>query len=423
MNKDQFGYYLVGEHKTYSKIEALELAHSFRTPVKWIFNDDVFSKHPWHIDTQENLKKLYKKRAEQIREKYDYIVIWYSGGVDSFTVLNTFRENNLHVDEIAQFHAHEGEKTWDSYLNKEVEKVAIPQTQEFLNSMPQTKHRTVDLTPIIKSVFGEDHNKFDFIYKSNHSFGPHQLARTYVREKISDWAKIIASGKKLCFVWGADKPPVRYDEIHNKYYLEFYDIIDGNGVGPRIQMMNRKEENDEFFYWSINSIDMIARQGHIIKNYLRNPPKEDLDSRYLTSDPYTYLLAYNGEYLPYWSRRPATKINNKMYYLTPDGLNRLIYPDWKEDTFTVGKNLGYIFGPRDRWWWEAHKANDQTMFIGAIKSYYKKFTDWGFNNFKFHRKYFAKNAPEYIRSKIPFSNDFRNLNIDLCYSKKYYLEI
>ena len=248
MNKDQFGYYLVGEHKTYSKIEALELAHSFRTPVKWIFNDDVFSKHPWHIDTQEDIKNLYRKRAEQIRNKYDYIILWYSGGVDSFTMANTFHESNIHVDEIAQYHAHEGEKTWDSYLNKEVEKVAIPQTQEFLNSMPHTKHRTVDLTPIIKSVFDMDNNRFDFMYYSNKSFGPDQLARTYLREKISDWAKIIASGKKLCFVWGADKPPVRYDEIHNKYYLEFYDIIDGNGVGPRIQMMNRKEENDEFFY-------------------------------------------------------------------------------------------------------------------------------------------------------------------------------
>ena len=97
MNKNQFGYYLVGDHKTYSKIEALEYAHLLNTPVKWIFNDAVFSTHPWHIDTGVDIKILYKKRAEQIRNKYDYIVIWYSGGVDSFTMLNTFKENKINL--------------------------------------------------------------------------------------------------------------------------------------------------------------------------------------------------------------------------------------------------------------------------------------------------------------------------------------
>ena len=407
MNKDQFGYYLVGGFKTYSKIEALEYAHLVNSPVKWIFNDDMFSKHPWHIDTQEDIKNLYRKRAEQIRNKYDYIILWYSGGVDSFTMANTFHENNLHVDEIAQYHAHEGEKTWDSYLNKEVETVAIPQTQEFLNVMPHTKHRTVDLTPIIKSVFGEDHNKFDFIYKSNHSFGPHQLARTYVREKISDWAKIIASGKKLCFVWGTDKPPINYDAVSDRYYFQFKDIIDGTGVGPRTQILNREEEYDELFYWSPDSMHIMARQGHIIKNYLRNPPMEDLDSRYLTSDPNEYAMAYNGDLVQSYTRSAATRIKNKMYYLTTHGLNRLIYPDWKESTFGLGKQLSNIFNIRDRWWFEEYQDKDQKMFIGAIQSYYKKFNRWGFNFFK----------------KSQHSNEFRHINIDLSHSKKYYLEL
>lgn len=412
MNKDQFGYYLVGNFKTYSKIEALEYAHLLNTPVKWIFNDDTFSKHPWHINTHEDLKKLYKKRAEQIRNKYDYIVIWYSGGVDSFTVLNSFKENNIHVDEIAQFHAYEGEKTWDSCLNKEVEVVAIPQSQEFLNLMPHTKHRTVDLTSIIKSIYNEDDNRFNFMYKHNHTFGPHQLARTYIREKVSDWRNIIESGKKLCFVWGSDKPPVRYDNLNDKYYLEFYDIIDGSGVSPRIQQVNRKEDNDELFYWSPDSMDIIARQAHIVVDYMRNPPKEDLDSIYLTSDPWTYLISFNGEYVPYAHHRTATKINNKMYYLTPQGLNRLVYPDWKENTFTVGKQVSTIFNIKDRWWFDAHRAEDQTMFISCIESYYKKFTKWGFNYFKNSKI-----------SKMNFAQDFRHLNIDLYYSKKHYIEI
>jgi hypothetical protein len=412
MNKDYFGYYLVGKYKTYSKIDALEYAHLINTPVKWIFNDDVFSTHPWHIDPQIDIKKLYKKRAQQIREKYDYIVIWYSGGVDSWTVTNSFSENNIHVDEIAQFHSYEGEKTWDTCLNKEVKDVAVPQSQEFLNVMPHTKHRTVDLTSIIKSVFDEENNRLDFVYKFNHSWGPHVLARNYVREKVADWAKIIASGKKLCFVWGSDKPPVRYDAINDKHYLEFMDIIDSSSVGPRIQMLNRLEDHDELFYWSPDAMDLMARQAHIIMNYMRNPPKQDLDSIYLTSDPYTYLISYDGEYLPVDRKRAATKINNKMYYLTERGLNRLIYSDWKQDTFTVGKQVSTIFNIKDRWWFDAYKADAQNLFIGAMESYHKKFTKWGFNKFNNDKL-----------TKMVHAHDFRHINIDTCYSKKYYLEI
>ena len=455
-NKDQFGYYLVGDYKTYSKIAALERANLVNIPVEWIFNDSVFSTHPWKIDTGVDIKILYKKRAEQIRNKYDYIVIWYSGGVDSFTMLNTFKENNIHVDEIAQYHAYEGEKTWDSYLNKELELVAIPQTQEFLKKMPHTKHRMIDLTPIINSVYDIDDNKFDFIYKSNKSFGPDQLARTYFREKVSDWQKIIASGKKLCFVWATDKPPVRHDILDDKYYLEFIDIIDGAGVGPRTQMLNRPEEHDELFYWSPDAMDLMARQGHIIANYMRNPPKEDLDSKYLTRDRFIYLLDLYGSpkvVSKNMDRRTATKIGNDLFYLTVQGLNRLVYPDWREDTFTLGKNIGYIFGPRDRWWWEGHRAKDRIMFRTAFESYYDKFTKYGFSGYKLSKKVLTNPtevrldkildrigvtfSPENVDKKntanlkkhivgkygstLSYVDDFKNLNLDSCCSQKYYL--
>jgi len=455
MNKDQFGYYLVGNYKTYSKIDALEHAHLFNTPVKWIFNDDVFSTHPWHIDTQEDIKKLYKKRAEQIREKYDYIVVWYSGGADSFTVVNSFRENNIHVDEIAQYHEYEGEKDWHGYLNTEVKHVAIPQTQEFLKSMPHTKHRLVDLTPIIKSMYKQEDNQLDFIYLANKSFGPGQLARTYLREKISDWAKIIASGKKLCFVWGCDLPPVNYDMRNDTYYLQFKDIIDGAGVGPRTQILNRPQEHDELFYWSPDAMELMSRQAHIIVNYMRNPPPHEIDSIYLTRNPWESRFGPDGKYLQYRTQnRTSIKIDNKIHYLTVAGLNRLVYPDWKPDTFSLGKNIGYIFGPRDRWWWQAHRNKDQVMFKSAFESYFKKFTHWGFSNFKgkqellkpsasadnnfitqkilydlagnkkeskvlpVHKKYLL----DRYKSKIGYVNDFRNINLDTCYSKKYYLE-
>ena len=400
MSKDQFGYYLCGNYKTYSKIDALEHAHLFNNPVKWIFNDDAFSTHPWHIDPQIDLKRLYKKRAQQIREKYDYIVVWYSGGVDSFTVLNSFRENGIHVDEIAQWHCHEGEKTWDSFLNKEVKEVAIPQAQEFLTDMPHTKHRIIDLTSIIQTVFAEDDNHLNFIYYGNHAFGPHHLARSYLREKIPDWAKIIASGKKLCFVYGSEKPAVKYDEANNKFFVEFLDIVDGC-VGPRTQILNRPQEHDELFYWSPDAMELMARQAHIIVNYMRNPPKEDLDSLYLNTEVNTHAIAYSGEYIPVPTRRASTKVNDIMYHLTSAGFHKLLYPDWKIDTLSLRKQVSTIFNLKDRWWFDAHQNQDQKLFFSAFESLYNKFTKWGFTNFKNH--------------------DFRNLQLDLTYSKKYIL--
>jgi diphthamide synthase (EF-2-diphthine--ammonia ligase) len=33
-----------------------------------------------------------------LRDKYDYLILYYSGGSDSWTVLNTFLENNIKLD-------------------------------------------------------------------------------------------------------------------------------------------------------------------------------------------------------------------------------------------------------------------------------------------------------------------------------------
>ena len=67
---DKFGYYTVGEKKSYSKLEAL----GWGSP-KWHFNDEIFSAIDWTIEPPFDLWELYKQRAKQIREQYDYVVL------------------------------------------------------------------------------------------------------------------------------------------------------------------------------------------------------------------------------------------------------------------------------------------------------------------------------------------------------------
>jgi hypothetical protein len=407
MNKDYLGYYIVGDYKTYSKIEALEYSCRVGRPVKWIYNDLIFRQHPWHVDTHKDIRQLYKERAEQLREKYDYLVILYSGGADSFTVMKSFFDNDIHVDEVVNMTTLAGEKSWNTIHNQEVKEVAIPETEKFLEGRVGTKHTVLDLTEIIETIYKKDNNTFDFLYNCNNCFGPHMLSRSYFKD-VPHWKKLIEQGKTVCWISGHDRPPIVYDQTNDRYFLQYPDTIDHGAAGPLHQRRNIREENFEAFYWSPDAVDLQTRQCHILINYLRNPPPEDLDSMYLSSNPYQYQWDYTGQKRMFWKPRPTTLINGVTYYLNNEGINRLIYPDWQEDTFTVGKNYGFMFSVKDRWWWMNHDDHAQRMVAGGLMSLYQKFTDRGFAWFKNHRE------------ELNF--DVKHMRMDTYHSQRYYLE-
>jgi hypothetical protein len=46
-DKDKFGFYKVGDLKTYSKVEAIEASTKNKLPVIWDFNYKFFSCYDW----------------------------------------------------------------------------------------------------------------------------------------------------------------------------------------------------------------------------------------------------------------------------------------------------------------------------------------------------------------------------------------
>ena len=361
LSKDKFGFYQVGEFKTYSKVEAIELSNKVGQPVHWNFNDEEFSMYNWTVEPTESLKELYQRRARQIRERYDYIVLWWSGGADSYTMLRAFVDQGLFVDELATFHNFGGDGSWDTYLNSEVKRVAIPMAEKVLEASPNTKFRLVDHIDYQPNLFNVDDNKFDFFYKANAVFSPNQLARRYIREKNQDYLDLFAQGKRVCFIWGMDKPRVNL-EVNKKYAMRFVDIVD-NSVNPVTQQLNRPWENDEFFYWSPDSKDMLCKQGHIIMRYLKNIPEQDLNSRW---------LARKGNVLG------NGLVNGKMWYLTNDGCHRLVYEDWHPDTYTSGKHdYLLMWSPRDEWFLkDTHAEHTQIYKAGLEKLAELVGNDW-----------------------------------------------
>ena len=74
---DQFGYYTVGDKfKTYSKLEAIEEMARTGIHLEWHFNKPYYESFDWKKEPAESLDELYRRRAQEIRDRYDYIVLW-----------------------------------------------------------------------------------------------------------------------------------------------------------------------------------------------------------------------------------------------------------------------------------------------------------------------------------------------------------
>jgi hypothetical protein len=57
----------------------------------------------WSKELDCSLQETYRRRAQQIRDMYDYVVLYFSGGSDSITALNAFVNNNIHIDEVVVY--------------------------------------------------------------------------------------------------------------------------------------------------------------------------------------------------------------------------------------------------------------------------------------------------------------------------------
>ena len=96
----KLGYYTCAGLEFESKIQAMVHAATVKKEIVWHFNDDVFDKHNWSDEPESTLDQLYNQRARQIREEYDYVILSFSGGADSFNVLESFLRQGLLIDEI-----------------------------------------------------------------------------------------------------------------------------------------------------------------------------------------------------------------------------------------------------------------------------------------------------------------------------------
>lgn len=322
-NTDQFGIYYVGDRNFCSKLEAIMHSRLIGQPIVWQYQHDVFQKYNWTQEPLQSLWDLYSQRAHQLREKYDYIMLMYSGGADSNNVLDAFERNNIPIDEIRFGYAGEISDPDSLKLdqNREVYYAAIPKARELQKKWPNLKINVVNMKSIMIDHVSAHNDLIHF--GNNMAWNPWQRVRFGISmNNNQDWIPKNSKDKRIGILWGKDKTNVF--KINNRYAVQFVDRqLNGNfEVLP-------DNCNHEYFYWSSDSVDMVIKQGHVLKNFFRqadnNPEWFTQNKKYFCKDSSRQWL-YNEVEIA----NQVIRINNACY-------NTLIYPYYEPKIYDVGK--------------------------------------------------------------------------------------
>jgi hypothetical protein len=334
------GYYQINGIKTLSKFEAFKLAGNTLEGVQFIYNEDVMDQQDWTTEPTEDIYELYAERARQLRNKYDYLVLLYSGGIDSHTVLKSFLNNNIHLDEICTFTNAKVEAKTRKF-NQEVFSAAIP----FINSLDlnklRTKFRLFDISDLIINQYQDEfHFENHHLYNQGPGNSWSSAVRSHVlKASIKEHLTLTEQGKTVCYIWGFDKPAMSVS--NNRYNIRFVDNAIDLNIRQYINKTSLKDKflnfYDEAFYISREFPKISIKQGHLlfklIKTIKPNNPKLASFDDLATSGP--FVVHHRAEYFR---------------FLTKKMVDGTIYPDEILSNFGDDKTKGsLILTSKDDW--------------------------------------------------------------------------
>ena len=325
-NNPKLGYYTVGQTRHYIKPEALIDATKHNQFPEWNFNRDVFDVYAWHQEPEIGLRELYRMRAQQLRDKYDYIRLEVSGGGDSATAAFSFILNGIHLDEVVFRYPKTGEKnvTDDPFNTKpentlsEWKYAAQPLLQWIATHAPRTRITVHDYS---EDMLTSKHDE-SWIFRTKDYFQPGHAFKHTV-DAVDSHKETLDQGKSVCMLWGVDKPKVCIKD--KKWYLYFMDV-QANNANPEVGQWDNV--TNEYFYWTPDLPELLCKQAHTIRKWF------DLPSN-------IYL-----QHLARWPNYSFAQRTTFEHIIKP-----LLYPDYDPATFQTSKPTNSFYNEMDHWFY------------------------------------------------------------------------
>ena len=248
---NKHGVWIVDNRQFFNKLEALNYASKIGKNVEYQYFNNVWSNFcPTRIPTAD----VYKQRAEQLRQKYKYLVLNYSGGADSHNILKTFVDNNIPLDAVHvkwPMVQHNLSTTTDpTNILSEWELTIEPALKEISSQNPKIKIVHTDWADTIGYNL-LDYKNFENV---NHFISVGDFARM---TSVS----IFEKEKDVGQIWGIDKPLICVEDNRLGFYFRDETVCVG-------QSLDFDNNNIEFFYWSPEFPELLYSQITLIYDYL-----------------------------------------------------------------------------------------------------------------------------------------------------------
>jgi hypothetical protein len=241
-----------------------------KKPIEFICHDELYDQLNWLQEPVESFDQLMDQHAFNLRNKYEKLVLLWSGGTDSQTMYNVFKRNNIHIDEIV-FFAGDQFEPWltNRYVDWLQENHTDPLTKITV------KHR---FDPVSKQqiVNGED-----WIFQ-NITMIP-KIVSGICDPVMWDYCAEQYSESTWCLVIGYEQPRVFYK--NNKYYT---------CQNSRTFIPCMGFQNIECFY---TEPQLALKQSHMIKRMLKLRANANAANASLDPDGTKFKSSSNATYI------------------------------------------------------------------------------------------------------------------------------
>ena len=321
-----FGHYVIGADNTplFHPRIAMEQELTTRRRARFVFHDKVFEAANPKKEPSESLLDLYQTRLQQLRTKYDYLVLMYSGGADSHNILKCSEYFDQPLDEIVSF-VDSSYKNKNSKISAEIYQVAVPEVMGYLERFPDAEYRLIEVRDVQTKLFNDPQFQFDMYRDMGYHLVPFSIMHFYGLYYVQKYRDLHAQGKKVCIIHGVDKPRLRC--LDGRWSFNFSDWSSFFGHKHYFRDL---PFYDELFYWTPDLPTLSIKQAHVATRYLDGLDVTSIDTSYRNNQLPNVVTMKNG-----------TRINWELF-------NHIIYPFWIKGTFSTGKTFeSYISNGRD----------------------------------------------------------------------------